>query len=135
MNDVILVGIILSLIYTEFTDLSPGSIIVPAYFAAYLYDWKRLVCTVLLAFLCMGVVKLLSSCMILYGRRRYAVYIMTGVLLKYLISLLGFGAAFSIGNLIPGILGREIERQKPLPTLISLAVVTLSTAFVLLLLR
>ena len=33
MNDILLLGIFLSLIFTELTDLSPGGIIVPAYFA------------------------------------------------------------------------------------------------------
>ena len=120
MNDLLLIGIFISLIFTELTDLSPGGIIVPAYFAMYAYDWKRLLGTVLLSFACMLIVRLLSKYMILYGRRRYAVYIMTGILLKFIAGSLGAGAAFSIGNLIPGILGRDMERQKILPTLISL---------------
>ena len=65
MNDILLLGIILSLIYTEFTDLSPGGIIVPAYFAMYSYDWKRLAGTVLLALICVAVVHFLSKYMIL----------------------------------------------------------------------
>lgn len=125
MNELLLLGILLSLIYTEFTDLSPGGIIVPAYFAMYSYDWKRLLGTVLISFACVYIVKFLSRYMILYGKRRYAVYIMTGILLKFLAGFLGAGASLSIGNLIPGILGRDMERQKPLPTLLSLGIVTL----------
>ena len=37
--------------------------------------------------------------------------------------------------LIPGILGRDMERQHILPTLLALAVVTLATYFVTMLLR
>ena len=125
MNELLLFGILLSLIYTEFTDLSPGGIIVPAYFAMYSYDWKRLLGTVLISFACVYIVKFLSRYMILYGKRRYAVYIMTGILLKFLAGFLGAGTSLSIGNLIPGILGRDMERQKPLPTLLSLGIVTL----------
>lgn len=135
MNDILLLGIILSLIYTEFTDLSPGGIIVPAYFAMYAYDPKRLLGTVILAFCCVAIVRFFSKYMILYGRRRYAVYIMTGVLLKFLAGSLGAGAAVSIGNLIPGILGRDIERQKAVPTLVSLGIVTLFTRILFLLVR
>jgi len=135
MNDILLLGIILSLIYTEFTDLSPGGIIVPAYFAMYAYDPKRLLGTVILAFFCVAIVRFFSKYMILYGRRRYAVYIMTGVLLKFLAGSLGAGAAVSIGNLIPGILGRDIERQKAIPTLVSLGIVTLFTRILFLLVR
>lgn len=135
MNDILLLGIIASLIYTEFTDLSPGGIIVPAYFAMYSYDLKRLAGTVLLALLCVAIVHFLSKYMILYGRRRYAVYIMTGVLLKFLAGTLGAGAAVSIGNLIPGILGRDMERQHVLPTLLSLGIVTLFTCMMFILMR
>lgn len=125
MNDLLLLGIIAGLIFTELTDLSPGGIIVPAYFAMYAYDWKRMLGTIVLAGLCVLIVRLCSRYMILYGRRRYAVYILTGVLLKFIIGSLGVGAAVSIGNLIPGILGRDMERQKALPTLVSLGIVTL----------
>ena len=125
MNDLLLLGIIARLIFTELTDLSPGGIIVPAYFAMYAYDWKRMLGTIVLAGLCVLIVRLCSRYMILYGRRRYAVYILTGVLLKFIIGSLGVGAAVSIGNLIPGILGRDMERQKALPTLVSLGIVTL----------
>lgn len=133
MNDILLFGIIAGLIFTELTDLSPGGIIVPAYFAMYAYDWRRMLGTILLSFLCVFVVRFFSKYMILYGRRRYSVYLLTGILLKYLVSILGAGAAFSIGSLIPGILGREIERQKALPTLLSLGIVTLIIRFLFLL--
>ena len=89
MNDILLLGIILGLIFTELTDLSPGGIIVPAYFAMYAYDWRRMLGTILLAFLCVLIVRFLSKYTILYGRRRYAVYLMTGILLKYLAGTLG----------------------------------------------
>ena len=71
MNDILLLGIFLSLIFTELTDLSPGGIIVPAYFAMYAYDWKRLLGTIILALLCMLIVHFMSKYMILYGRRRH----------------------------------------------------------------
>lgn len=135
MTDILFLGIVLSLIFTEFTDLSPGGIIVPAYFAMYSYDLKRLLGTVILALLCVAVLRLLSKVMILYGRRRYAVYLMTGVLLKYAAGLLGGGALISIGSLIPGILGRDMERQKILPTLLSLALVTLFIRLILIVMR
>lgn len=135
MNELLLLGIIFSLLYTELTDLSPGGIIVPAYFAMYSYDWKRMLGTVFLSCICMLIVHLLSKYMILYGRRRYAVFIFTGIFLKYLVSLSGIGVSFSIGSLIPGILGRDMERQKVLPTLLSLSIVTLLTCLAGLLLR
>lgn len=135
MNDILLLGIFLSLLFTELTDLSPGGIIVPAYFAMYAYDWKRLLGTVILSLLCMVVVHFMSKYMILYGRRRYAVYVMTGVLLKFLIGSMGAGAAFSIGSLIPGILGRDMEKQGVPKTLVGLGIVTLLTRLIYIIVR
>lgn len=135
MNDILLLGIFLSLIFTELTDLSPGGIIVPAYFAMYSYDWKRLFGTIVLALLCMLIVHFMSKYMILYGRRRYAVYIMTGVLLKFLFSSMGAGASFSIGSLIPGILGRDMEKQGIPKTLIALGIVTLLIRLIYIIVR
>lgn len=135
MNDILLLGIFLSLIFTELTDLSPGGIIVPAYFAMYAYDLKRLFGTVVLALMCILIVHLMSKFMILYGRRRYAVYIMTGVLFKFLLGAAGFGVSFSIGSLIPGILGRDMEKQGCLRTLVSLGIVTLFIRLIYIIIR
>lgn len=125
MNDLLLLGIFLSLAYTELTDLSPGGIIVPAYFAMYFYDPKRLLGTVVLSLICVVIVKLLSRFMILYGRRRFAVYVMTGIFLRMVVGYAVSDLAVSIGYLIPGILGRDMERQKIHLTLLSLGIVTL----------
>ena len=127
MNDILLLGIFLSLIFTELTDLSPGGIIVPAYFAMYAYDWKRLLGTIILALLCMLIVHFMSKYMILYGRRRYAVYIMIGSM--------GAGVSFSIGSLIPGILGRDMEKQGIPKTLIALGIVTLLIRLIYIIVR
>lgn len=126
MNEIVLLGIIISLIFTEFTDLSPGGIIVPAYFAMYAYDWKRMLTTVLLSFFALAVIKFLSNHMILYGRRRFAMYVIVGILLKFLFS---YGPvtdlSASIGYLVPGLLGRDMERQGSGKTLLALAITTL----------
>lgn len=135
MNQTLIIGILLALLYTELVGISPGGIIVPAYFALYFQSPLRMAGTVLLAFLTMGIVRLLSCHMILYGRRKYTVYLLVGILLKAAAAFLGYGTVVSIGTLIPGILGREMERQKPLPTLLSLGIVTLATRMLILLLR
>ena len=127
MNDTLLIGILLALLWTEFTDLSPGGIIVPAYFALYYNSPERMAGTVVLALLSLLIVRLLSRVMILYGRRRYTMFLLTGAALKLAAAWLGFGTALSIGILVPGILGRDMERQHILPTLLSLGIVTMLT--------
>lgn len=124
MNDMLLLGIFLSLIFAELTDLSPGGIIVPAYFAMYAYDPKRIIGTIVISLLCVVLVKFLSGYMILYGRRRFAIYVMMGIFLRMLLGLAISDMSLSIGYLIPGILGRDMEKQGIPPTLISLGIVT-----------
>ena len=127
MNETLLTGIVLAILWTEFTDLSPGGIIVPAYFALYFDSPRRMAGTIFLAFLCLLILRFLSGYLILYGRRRYAMFLLTGGRLKLTAAQLGFGTALSIGSLIPGILARDMERQKILPTLLSLGAVTMLT--------
>ena len=132
MSQIILIGIIISLIYTELTGLSPGGLIVPAYFALYINDPIRCLATVAIAFLCMLTVRALQEVTVLYGRRRYAVYVVSGIFYKALFNFVlfpnpafFFSLSASIGYLIPGILGRDMERQGIPKTLISLGIVVL----------
>jgi len=133
MNELAVLALLLSLAFTEWTGISPGGIIVPFYFALYLADPVKLAATVLCALGAVGIVKLLSRVTILYGRRRFALFIIVGLLEKMLFTYLYFGNSYlfyhlsmTIGYLVPGILGREMERQGILKTLCALAVVTLA---------
>lgn len=129
MNDMVFWGILASLLFTELTGISPGGIIVPAYFVLYFHDPLRMGLTLALALLCMGIVRLLSRYMILFGRRRFAVYLLTGMLLKALFAFAYTQSpiaipnlSLSIGYIVPGLLGREAERQGIVLTLAALGV-------------
>ncbi|MEA4932536.1 MAG: poly-gamma-glutamate biosynthesis protein PgsC [Lawsonibacter sp.] len=130
MNELVFFGILAAVVFTELTGLSPGGLIVPAYVALYLYSPARVLSTLLLSFVCLGVVHLCSRWMILYGRRRYFLFLAVGMLLKMALGLSGTGIAATIGYLVPGLLGRDMERQGILKTLLSLAIVTLFLALV-----
>ena len=87
---------------------------------------------VLSALIAMGAVKVLSRFVILYGRRKFAVYLIIGILEKILFTYLYFGNSYmfynlsmTIGYLVPGILGREMEKQGIAKTLGALTVVVL----------
>ncbi|MEG1781329.1 MAG: poly-gamma-glutamate biosynthesis protein PgsC [Clostridium sp.] len=135
MNDMLLLGIFLSLIFAELTDLSPGGIIVPAYFAMYAYDPRRILGTIVISILCVILVKFMSQFMILYGRRRFAVYVMTGIFLRMILGFAISDLSLSIGYLIPGILGRDMEKQGIPATLIALGIVTLLIRLVYIVVR
>lgn len=130
MNDLIFWGIIASLLFTEITGVSPGGIIVPAYFVLYFHDPMRMGLTLGLSLLCIVIVRLLSRYMILYGRRRFAVYLLLGIVLKALFAFVYAQSplalpnlSLSIGYVIPGLLGRDAERQGIGVTFIALGVV------------
>lgn len=132
MNELAVLALLISLIFTDLTNLLPGGIIVPFYFALYLDDPVKILATVISALIAMVVVKFLSRYTILYGRRKFALYLIIGILEKILFTYLYFGNSYmfynlsmTIGYLVPGILGREMEKQGVLKTLGALTAVTL----------
>ncbi|MCF2596479.1 poly-gamma-glutamate biosynthesis protein PgsC [Pseudoflavonifractor phocaeensis] len=124
-HEVVLVGVALSLLFSELTGLSPAGLVVPGYIALSLQTPGRVLYTLLIALLAWGVARLLARWMILYGRRRFAVLI----LLSFLINALIVGSGIlpydpgMIGVLVPGIIANEVEKQGVLKSMLSLAVV------------
>lgn len=136
MDKMIFLGILISLLYTEITDLSPGGIVTPAYFAIFISDFRRLFLTVIIALFCTLIIRILSEVMILYGRRRLTMYLLSGVLLKLLLSSSPFSLSLSsVGYLVPGLLGKDIEKQGFIETVVSLGIVTFLTLFIYILCR
>lgn len=125
MNEIVFGGIAAAVLFTELTNVSPGGLIVPAYLALYIYAPERIAATILLAFACMGAVRLCSRWMILYGRRRYFVYLAVGMLAKMALGMWGTGTIGTIGYLVPGLLGRDMETQGIIKTLSAATIVTL----------
>jgi len=132
MNELAVLALLVSLIFTEFTNLLPGGIIVPFYFALYLDDPVKIAATVASALIAVVIMQILSRYTILYGRRKFAMYLIIGILEKIVFTYFYFGNSYmfynlsmTIGYLVPGILGREMEKQGILKTLGSLTIVVL----------
>ena len=124
-HEVVLAGVAVSLLFSEFTGLSPAGLVVPGYIALSLQTPVRVVYTLLIALIAWGVARVLSRWMILYGRRRFAVLILLSFLINALIvrsGLLPYDPGM-IGVLVPGIIANEVEKQGALKSLLSLAVV------------
>ncbi len=128
-------GLVLALIFSELTGISPGGLIVPGYFAIYLDQPWRPLATLAVAFLALGLYRLAGNYLILFGRRRFVFMILVGVVLAQLWNLLFPGALAEpisirvIGWVVPGLLASNLERQKILPTLASLIFVSVLTFF------
>ena len=133
------IGIVISFAFYEIVGLSPGGIVVPGYIALFLDQPVRILVTLLVTLLTYYAVNMLSNYIILYGRRRFLAMILVGFILKWLIEGLiikipisGIGLQ-SIGYIIPGLIANEMRRQGILPTLYSLAIVSVIVRLMLLL--
>jgi poly-gamma-glutamate biosynthesis protein PgsC/CapC len=131
--ETLLIGLVLALLWAEITDISPGGIIVPGYFALYLDRPLRAAATLAVALLTLAITRFLARRLILFGRRRFVLMVLVGAVLSqaWLLVLPRLFAApvelRVIGWVIPGILASSLARQKVLPTLASLAVVATLT--------
>lgn len=137
MLETFLVGVILALLFTEWTGLSPGGIVVPGYIALHLDQPGRVLVTLAVALACLGLYRLAAMFLILYGRRRFVFLLLAGMVLAQAWSFLSpSGPAGEspelrvIGWVVPGLLANSLERQKIAPTLSALTVVAV-TAYIL----
>lgn len=132
-HEIVILGVLLSILFYEFTGYSPAGMIVAGYMVLSLQTPMRIVYTLLIVLLTVALARLLSRFMILYGRRLFAVMILLSFLLDFAFRCLPFHTPSLIGNLIPGIIAQDCEKQGILITLLSLAVLTaILTALMLL---
>ncbi len=121
------IGIVVSLALTEVIGLSAGGIIVPGYVALLLDRPMALAGFLVVAAASYGIVRALGMVLMLYGSRRFAVAVLTGL-------MLGVGAQWAslsvplyvewvgLGLIVPGLLAHQFDRQGVLPTLAMLAI-------------
>lgn len=129
-GQVIILGVIVSLVFSYFTELSPAGLIVPGYMALNLGSPYKILLTLIVAFITLGIYKIISHFTILYGQRRFALMVIISICISWLITLLPIPVAniSVIGYLIPGIISTSFERQGILKSFIPLVIVTAITA-------
>ena len=117
------VGVIVALLVEEITGITPGGIIVPGFLALSWGDPSRIGATLAAALLTLLVVRGVARLVFVYGRRRFAYCVVTGIVIKQaLVLLLPRLAVLSYGLLIvgfvvPGLLAENCLRQGVLRTL------------------
>lgn len=142
----IAIGLILTLVITEAFGLAAGGLVVPGYMALSLLEPWSFVLTLLIALATFVIVRTLAVYIIVFGRRRTALMIVTGYLLGAIVDLLiggGFiidAASMASGNaqasvgagqpwffevsvigyIIPGLIAIWFDRQGILATLTGL---------------
>jgi len=118
------IGMVLSLFLTETLGVTAGGIIVPGYIAMNLENPERLVITFGVSIITFLIIKLLSKFIMVYGKRRLVLALLIGFLLGYLsrsenMITAGLGTTdfIVIGNIIPGLIAKWMDRQGILRTI------------------
>ena len=122
-------GLVVGLAFVEFFGLSVGGMIVPGYIALDIIHPVTVILTLLTGLLVYLVIRFLSSFMIIYGRRRIVLTVLIAFLLGALIRSLctsifmvkTFGEIYTIiGYIIPGLIAISIDRQGIIETFTTL---------------
>lgn len=130
MYNLIILGIIISIIFYELTEISPGGVIVPGYIALFITQPGRIIVTIFLSLATLLVVNILSNYTILYGRRKFGIMVIISFIIRLIMQmsinylpLPDILATSSIGYIIPGIIAQDIGRQGIIKTVSSMILV------------
>jgi poly-gamma-glutamate biosynthesis protein PgsC/CapC len=153
------IGLVTSLLFSELFGLAAGGLVVPGYIALYLTRPVDVAVTLAAALLTFFLVRIASTFVIIYGRRRTALMILVGyaagVLLTSAVGALieaslepavavpVAGAAVAtgrealeagvIGYIVPGLIAIWLDRQGVVPTLAALVTSAVVVRLVLIL--
>ena len=134
----IIIGTMLSLIYTEVTGILPAGLVVAGYLALmFNHPYSILVIFLISCLTYLIVTHGVSRIVILYGRRKYLAMMTVGVFITLLMETMipylpyeFFGIA-GIGVIVPGIIANTIQRQGFVHTIVSTLLISAATFFLL----
>ena len=132
------VGVVLSLIFAEKFGINPAGLVVPGYLALIFVQPIMLLSVLIISCLTYFIVSNgISKWVILYGRRKFAAMILTGMVIKFIFDLLYPLTPFEmvevsgIGVVIPGIIANTIQKQGVVITLSTTMLLTCITYIIL----
>lgn len=131
MSDILILGLLISIIFYEFTDITPGGIIVPGLMVMYISSPLRMFYTLAIAIASYYIVKLLSRRFLIFGKRRFALLIIVSLALHFVFNLIlgaflhdmSITAINVVGYTVAGIIANNMNKQGVIKTSVSLAVV------------
>ncbi len=127
--NIVILGVIVSIIFYEITNISPGGIIVPGLMVMYIKQPERMIYTVIIAVITYFIVKLISRYLIIFGKRRFVLMIIVSIILNFLLQLILKGLSLNmlnvtiIGYTIAGLIANDINKQGLKRTIPALAIV------------
>ena len=132
------VGVVLSLIFADKFGINPAGLVVPGYLALIFDQPIMLLSVLIISCLTYFIVSNgISKWVILYGRRKFAAMILTGMVIKFIFDLLYPLTPFEmvevsgIGVVIPGIIANTIQKQGVVITLSTTMLLTCITYIIL----
>ena len=132
------VGLTCSLALAEMLSIAPGGYIVPGYIALNLGHPARVVATIGVAIATLLLMKLVSQVVILYGMRRFVLFLLVGFALgtayAAVIARGDRDPIEAIGFVVPGLIALWMEKQGAIVTLGSMLTVAVMARFTILLL-
>ena len=133
-------GLAVSLLFVELFGVAVGGMVVPGYVALYMDQPLVVAITIGVGMLTYGVVHVLSSVVIVYGRRRTVLMIVLGYIFVMALALLARNVAaiadvevLTIGYIIPGLLAIWMDRQGVTVTVSSLIIAAVVVRLLLIL--
>lgn len=126
----ITIGLIFGFVFYEWIGLSAGGFVVPGYIALQLTNLPVLAGTLAVSLLTYALVKLISRYTILFGRRRFILMVLVGFSWQWVFKLLVVQPfnlvpeTDSLGFIVPGLIANEMDRQRILPTLLALLIIS-----------
>ncbi len=139
--EALFIGLVIGFLYYEIVGVSPGGVIAPGYIALFIKQPDKIAVTIGIALIVFGLMNVLSKHLLLFGKRKLLVALLLGYCCKIIIQywiqplpIITFDLQ-SIGYIIPGLIAHEMGKQKVLPTLASLGIVSIIVFFILLLIQ
>lgn len=125
--NILVLGIMVSIIFYEITQISPGGIIVPGLLAMYINQPQRIIYTIIVAIVTYFIVKFISRYVIVFGKRRFVLMIVISIAINLILELIITGISINllsisiIGYTIAGLIANEVSKQglkKTIPALV-----------------
>ena len=110
-------SILLGFLSTELLGLFTGGLVSAGYLAFFVEQPYRILSTIVLSLVVYGLTKLIGRAVILYGRRRFMLTVLLGILLGWLYEKQAYyfsGVSQDlriIGYMIPGLLANDMCKQ------------------------
>ncbi|WP_042352113.1 poly-gamma-glutamate biosynthesis protein PgsC [Bacillus massiliigorillae] len=119
----LILGVLLSLLFTEKTGIVPAGLVVPGYLGLVFDQPAMMLMIIVISLLTYLIVTYgISKVVILYGRRKFAAMLTVGIILKlifdYFYPIMPFEIYEfrGIGVIVPGLIANTIQRQGLLVT-------------------